>query len=62
MAARGPKRVAGQVFVVSYYIKVSLIDKSEDRGGMKLSKIKKNFSRYFLHLMRCLNFWDNKNF
>ena len=27
----------------------------------KLSKIKK-FSRYFLHLMRCLNFWDNKNF
>ena len=22
----------------------------------------KNFSRYFLHLMRCLNCWDNKKF
>ena len=29
--------------------------------SQKLSKIKK-FSRYILHLMRCLNFWDNKNF
>ena len=29
--------------------------------SQKLSKIKKNF-KIFLHLLRCLNFWDNKNF
>ena len=29
--------------------------------SQKLSKVKK-FSRYFLHLMRCLNWWDNKKF
>ena len=30
--------------------------------SQKLSKIKNFFSRYFFHLMRYLNYWDNKNF
>ena len=30
--------------------------------SQKLSKIKIFFSRHFLHLIRYLNYWDNKNF
>ena len=35
------------------------VDYRLKRSGPKQDK--KNFSRYFLHLMRYLNCWDNKN-